>query len=432
MNNFKNGFKCYIDNLKCNKSYCISLFIKAGSYLEKPNEKGISHFLEHMLFKGTRKYKNLANLLDINGFQYNALTMKECTLFYIKSTNILLLPLIVDILYEIAFHSTLDKSLFENEKTVVKDEILEDQSDMNTLLFDMSEKLMFNQKYYDKPIHSYDYKITGSKHDIDVLTLDNVMSFYERYYKINNMFMVCTGNLNDSNILLALKNTFLKEKVQFLPPYIRKKTLINNRDYILYDKLYSDEGNSGVVIINYPICGFNNKDRYILNLFSFILTKGISSELFELLRNKNGIVYSIESSTDIYYRYFGLFNISFTTNQQNIFKALSLILNFLKNDISEKQLNKAKILYIEEINFSNEDIVNKGEMIGLNILYDSPVLSTVEIEQEINKVSINDIYRIKKKYIVNNKMVLVHMSNIDNLDFEDFMLDNDNFMLDNE
>ena len=423
MNNFKNGFKCYIDNTKCNKSYCISLFIKVGSCLESDDEKGISHFLEHMLFKGTKKFKNLSYILDINGFQYNAMTMKECTLFYIKSTKIEKIPLIINILYQIVFHSLLDPVRFDNEKTVVMDEILEDQSNINTVLCDMSENLMFNPEYFSIPIDSYDYTITGNNEDIERLTLKKVRDFYKKFYTVNNMFMVCTGNIGkDDNIISALETTFLQEKpkklIQLLPI---DKTLSTNRDFILVDGLDLDDDNSGVVIINYTICGYNNIDRYILNLYSYILTKGISSELFELLRNQNGIVYSIESSTDIYYKYFGLFNISFTTNQNNILKALELIFIFLKKDITQEQLDKAKILYIEEINFSEEDVVNKGESIGFNILYNSPVLDSNSEEDIINDITVEDVNTTKNIYITNEKSVIVHMSKIDDSEIKDFV-----------
>ena len=423
MNNFPNGFKCYIDNTDCNKSYCITLVIRVGSCLERDNERGISHFLEHMLFKGTNKYKNLPYILDINGFQYNAMTMKECTMFYIKSSKIDKIQLIMDLLYQIAFHSLIDYDNFSTEKTVVMDEILEDQSNINTVLYDMGEEILFDPIYFKKSIDNYKCNITGNNDDIDKLTLKSVKNFYKKYYTVDNMFIVCTGNIgNHSNILNSLENTFLLENSKFTAGIINNNnSIITNRRKPIVKGIKQDDDSSGTLIINYPICGFDNINRYILNLYSYILTKGISSDLFELLRNKNGIVYTIESSTDLYYKCFGIFNISFTTNTNNILKALELIFNFLKSNINNKQLEKAKILYIEELIFSSEDIVKHGEKIAFDILYNCPVMSNEQEAHLINNITLDDINTIKNKYIKNQQTVIIHMSNIEDVEIKNFI-----------
>lgn len=412
MYNLKNNFKFFIKNIRCNKTFCISLFIKVGSCIENQDEKGISHFLEHMLFKGTNKYKNLSHILDINGFTYNAMTMKECTLFYIKSANPNKINLIIDILYEIAFNVKFNETSFNKEKTVIFDEIQEDQSDLNTILYNLSENELFDQKYYDYNIYNYNRNISGSIKDVSKLNLNKIKEFYKKYYIINNMFLVFYGNFPNENIIHdSLSNTFFTKKTNIKLPNFLLNNSVNsidtNRNTIIC-KGITENTKMGTVMLNFPIPGYN-ENSINFDLYSFILTKGVSSELFELLRIKNGIVYSIESNC-IYYKSIGMFNISFNTNNDNIGKSIKLILNFLKKDINVKQLDKSKIMYLEEIN-QNDDIIYKSEKIGFNILYDCNIKSTNTIDKELNNININHINSLKKKYLINKKLVVTHISN---------------------
>lgn len=415
INTCNNGFKYIIDNNKCGNIYCIYLFIRVGSAYEETqsNNKGISHFLEHMLFKGSDKYNNISYILDINGFDYNAMTMKECTFFYIRSSDITKLELIIDILYEMMFKTNFVKKTFQLEKQVVKDEISLDNysDDIYTLL----ESIMFDKKYWKKDIDNYNYPIPGYVDDIDFIKFPDIIQYYKKYYRPNNMYMVICGNIRNShdNIDNIIRKTFATESYSHIPRKLKNfKNISTIRNYPIC-KGIENQGEVSDVVISYPICGFNNIDKYALNLYSFILSKGISSVLFQILREKYGIVYEIKG--EIYhYLNFGVLNITLSTHNNNILKGIKLCLDTLEYDIDKKQLDKVKKMYIEEFNFKNENLTERTERIGFNELY-NPNSNLVNTDiNTIRNITLENINRVKNKYIKNNKMIICHNSNISN------------------
>jgi predicted Zn-dependent peptidase len=237
------------------------------------------------------------------------------------------------------------------------------------------------------------------------------------------MFMTCCGNLGkDNNIIYSLNETFANEVSGARYERVSQSTILTNRNFVICDGVIQDPGNSGTVLLNFPMCGYTHIDKYPLHLYSYILTKGISSALFKLLRNDHGIVYTIDSSSDIFYRRFGLFTISFSTNSENIFQALELIFDFLTEDINETQLTKAKILFIQEYYLSREDNINKCEQYGFNMLYDSPIITGNKIENIINSVTTEHVNRIKQQYIDITKLILIHFSEINTDEFDKFLI----------
>ena len=215
----ENGLTLIGEEIPYLKSISLGIWVKAGSIIETKENSGVSHFIEHMLFKGTknRSSKELAREIDNLGGILNAFTSKECTCFYVKLLDEHI-DIGIDVLSDMILNSCFDKKDIEKEKSVILEELkmYEDSPD------DLSYDLLLENIYKD---HSLGMNILGDRNTLKNFKRENILDYYNKYYVPNNSVISICGNFNFEEIVEKIKDKF--------KTWEAKEASINTTDSIL-------------------------------------------------------------------------------------------------------------------------------------------------------------------------------------------------------
>ncbi len=376
---FKNGIRVVHRQTNSLVSHC-GVIINAGSRDENENEQGIAHFIEHTIFKGTRRrksYQILSHMENVGG-EINAFTTKEETCIYASFLN-QFLERAVDIISDIVFNSTFPEKEIEKEKEVVIDEINSYKDNPAEEIFDEFEKQLFS----GHPIGNY---ILGESGCIKKFRKKDIIGFIKRCYNTDEIVICSVGNIEFAELIKILEKYFISLRInkRILP---RKKF----KKYKAFNKTISKATHQSHCIIGNT--GYNAKDNRLTPLImlnNILGGPGMNSKLSMNIREKYGYCYNIES----YYTPFsdtGIFGIYFGTEQENIEKTTSLVykeLDKLRNTkLGILQLHRAKLQLIGQIAISYENNLNEMLSMGKSFLVFNKVDSIAEINQKINSVT---------------------------------------------
>lgn len=358
----------------------VIIAVPYGAMCESASEKGISHLIEHLCFKGTEKRttKQISNELESVGGRLNAFTHEETTAYYVKLPSDYI-ELAIDVLSDIFFNASFPESDIEREKNVVCEEIKMYHDDPMSYA---EEKLKEN--LYEEP---YGMSVAGNINNVLSFSRDFLLSKHRKYYIPENAILCVVGNNSFEDVVkFAEKYAGIErsgEKIEKLN--IKKK---NN---------CSSEKREGVVQANLAMgvhVPFGDQREYVIKVFNSIFGQGMSSKLFEEIREKRGLVYSIRSDLDIG-RNYAYMLISAGTANVNCDEIISLtkkVFNDMKN-ISEEELAEAKIRTIGDRKVGTEGSSDTA----LNLLF-SEMASCAEdyykFDEKINSVTLDDIKKL--------------------------------------
>ena len=198
----KNGLRVVIENIPHVKSISVGVWIGAGSYAETRANNGISHFIEHMMFKGTKKRtpKEIAEAIDDIGGQLNAFTSRDCTCYYVKVLSDHL-DTAVDVLSDMLFNSLYDLNDISLEKGVVLEEINMYNDSPDELVHDLLMEKVWQG-------NSLGYSILGTSKSLKKITRDDILSYIENYYTPQNSIISIVGNFDRDNLLSLINDAF--------------------------------------------------------------------------------------------------------------------------------------------------------------------------------------------------------------------------------
>jgi len=338
-----NGLE-YIVNV--NKSiYTVSLVIsvKVGSIDEDISVNGISHVLEHMIFKSNNKYKSKFELykqLDSLGANFNAYTDKNITTYFVK-THFNYFEQLVEMLSSLICNPNVSADEFNIEKKVINEEIKNSYDEPSDIIYNK----LFSLIYPNTPISR---DIAGTTDIIDNMTIDQINQHLNTFYKSNNMVISIVGNVPDNYLEILKKSDFLKpnqsiNQITIQPKYI--STDSNQLNLIQKESL-----TQYFLGIGFPLKGHDDNDKYIIKLISSILSGSMSSRLFMELREKQGLVYSIKTDIAQYYQG-GIFYILTSFDKDYYAKIISIIMQQLKLIMTE-------LITDDEINVWKNNIKN--------------------------------------------------------------------------
>jgi len=411
----------------------ISIFFNVGSINEDENEKGMSHFLEHILFKGTKKRKDpksISKELDAVGAYFNAYTDKDCTCYIVK-LNTDHIELALDILSDMLNNSIFEQNNFDQEKNVVVEEITRDKDNTERQVLENAFETVFDG-------HNLQYSIGAEEKDIRSFTRNNVMNYWKKYYTSDNMIISIVSN-KDIEIIKTLLNNYFKQFTNSNKYNITEK---KNKLILQETPRYYIEKKNDLeqvhLVLGFPICNRYNEDRFALDMINVILAGNMSSRLFLSLREKNGLSYTVSNHIGYYKDTGGFFictsfdkdslilknikdidsNLSYEKLYDNIFKkdnkkfgpgGLPIILEELKdikeNPISNNELNKIKGFIKGSLSLQSEDSHNIAEYFGRQLIANqSPILSYKDLLNIYENISIETIQKTSKKYFDFNKL----------------------------
>jgi len=374
-----NGIRIVTERMPFVRSVSIGAWITVGSGNETPENNGISHFLEHMLFKGTknRTAKEIAQSLESLGGGINASTGKEVSLYtaHVLDENI---DIAVDVLTDILQNSNLEKHDMELEKHVILAEINHAREDPEELLLDYFYKNLF----YNHPLGFFIY---GTPENVTKFKRSDLKNYLDSEYSPNRMVFAAAGNINHERfvelVVKAYDHHHNNNKVPISTTVSPQK--IDKTTFEL------DSIHQGHICMGVRTFGYNDQRKYALILLDVLLGGGMSSRLFQNIREKYGFAYNVYSFTDIMAQT-GAFGIYMACANDKVEKSIELItneLNKLKTEpIKNEELELIKSQVKGNIILGLESSARRMRKIGEKEIYNGHHYTIDEIIEKINKI----------------------------------------------
>ncbi|MHB8063716.1 MAG: M16 family metallopeptidase [Ruminiclostridium sp.] len=381
-----NGVRLVYENISYVRSVSVGIWVGTGSRSENTNNNGISHFIEHLLFKGTtnRSAKDIAQTIDAIGGQINAFTGKECTCYYTKTLDSHL-NIALDILADMFFNSKFETADINVEKRVVVEEIGMYEDTPEELVHDIFSEMVWSE-------NSLGYPILGTQKCINKFSKKMIKQYMNEYYTPYNTVISVAGNFDEAKLIDYVKNHFENWKydgefrLDYLPVEFKINRDIRQKDT---EQIHLCMGFEGIEHGNdkvYPLLALNN-----------IFGGGMSSRLFQNIREEKGLVYSIYSYPSTY-KGAGLFMIYAGMNPeylQNVVDLTKIEIDLLlKTGITQDELNKSKDQLKGNYILGLESINSRMNSIGKSELMLGKIETPEEILKKMENIKIEDIYEI--------------------------------------
>jgi predicted Zn-dependent peptidase len=376
------------------------LFINAGSRDEKLNEHGLAHFIEHVIFKGTKKRKSyhiISRLEDVGG-ELNAYTTKEETCIhasFLKSDTERALELISDI----AFNSVFPEKELEKEKEVIVDEINSYKDNPGEIIFDDFEELIY-------PNDPLGRNILGTPESLKKFRHGDVLRFIKNNYKTDQIIFCFVGDIETSKLVSLFSKHF--NHIHSKPGKSIRKVI---KPYTQSIKEEVKNTYQSHCIIGTTAYSYENPRRLVLHLLNNIIGgPGMNSRLNMSLRERHGCSYNIESSYSPFSDT-GIFAVYFGSDKENLGKSISLAykeFDLLKcKKLGAVQLSKAKKQLIGQLAISSEHNENQMISIGKSFLVFGKVDSLEEINRKIEAISADELLETANEILDAEKLSMI-------------------------
>lgn len=406
------------------KNVSIIIYVRVGSKYELKDEKGYAHFLEHMLFKGTKKFNTNLKLnkkLDELSASINASTYFNFTNYYITLPSKFLMEGL-KLLQEMVFESILLENELNKEKKVVLEEINKAIDDSNDYCDDLIISELFKECQNNKL--NLGHFVAGNKNIINTCTKEKLNKFYKKYYKYENSCISLTGNL-PNNIIQLLNKTFHKKDNNYLGIVKMEKLNINLKKPKIISKYRTRE--QIVLGIGFPVFDLYDKRKDELDILVNILYGSMTSKLWLALREVNPVVYGLQVNYNLIEEG-GIFYItlSFEKNKINdCIKYLMKELKDLKNNIIPKQdFKRLKEIEMNDLIINNNDTLEIAEFYGEQLILDEKIKSYNDLKNIYEKIEEKDIKRLCNEIIDFNNCILIQIGDIKNSKIEKLFYDN--------
>ncbi|MDQ0412455.1 M16 family metallopeptidase [Mesobacillus stamsii] len=373
----QNGVRIVLEEIKTVRSVAIGVWIGTGSRNENPENNGISHFLEHMFFKGTktRTAREIAESFDSIGGQVNAFTSKEYTCYYAKVLDNHA-QYALEVLADMFFHSTFDSEELNKEKNVVNEEIKMYEDTPDDIVHDLLSQAIYGE-------HPLGYPILGTEETLQTFTGEKLEQYMHDMYRPENVVISIAGNVTESFIKNAEQffgaYEASKEEMEYLKPKFHAKQISRKKET---EQAHLCLGFEGLQI--------GHSDVYNLIVLNNVLGGSMSSRLFQEVREQRGLAYSVFSYHSAY-RDSGMVTIYGGTgaNQLNVlYDTIQETLHKLRADgITEKELNNSKEQLKGSLMLSLESTNSRMSRNGKNELLLGRHRSLDEIVEQIDQVT---------------------------------------------
>ncbi|MBD2845236.1 insulinase family protein [Paenibacillus sp. IB182496] len=380
--NLANGLRVVIEKIPTCRSVSFGIWVKTGSRNETPENNGISHFIEHMLFKGTkrRSARDIADLFDGIGGNVNAFTSKEYTCYFAKVLDTHL-PIAAEALADMFFESQLDAEELAKEKNVILEEIAMYDDTPDDKVHDEASKAAFGD-------HSLAYSILGLEERLAEMDSERLRAYMREQYRIDNTVISVAGNVEDQAVLELLERHFGGFANQGASRPLVAPTF--RGDYVFHAK--KTEQNH--ICLSFPGYSISDAKLYAMILLNNALGGGMSSRLFQEIREKRGLAYSVYSYHTSYADT-GLFTIYAGTAPKQTKEVMDLTLEMLTElsggGLSEAELSRGKEQLKGSLILSLESTSSRMNRIGKNELMLGRHYTLDEMLQRIENVTMHDI-----------------------------------------
>ncbi len=371
-------------------SATLGIWIGVGSRYETGRNNGVSHFLEHLLFKGSRKRSSRKIREDIEGVggSLNGFTTEECTCYLAKVVGGKL-ELALDVLADMVLHPLLRKEDIEKERGVIREEISRQKDLPMQYVHVLFSRLMWGK-------HPLGSNICGTAETVDSLARKDISEYKGSFYKPANIVVAVAGKLEHERIVEVVFRRFssIRKSMGNKPSLLKKK---QTKPRLVVESRKTAQTH---ICLGTRALPHGHPDRYILSILNIILGGNMSSRLFEEVREKRGLAYHIDSHVQKFVDT-GAFVISAGIDSRRISGAIRVILKEMRKvrekDVFKKELLQAKEFCRGQILLSMEDTSNRMLWLGENKLALGRVPPVEEVLEGIEKVTAHDLHRLSSE-----------------------------------
>lgn len=388
---YPSGLRLVANKIDSYHTVSFGIMVDVGSIRETSRDNGYSHFIEHLLFKGTNSRTSLqiSEEFDDIGASVNAYTSKDSTCFYAKSLSEHL-EKCIDILSDMYFNASFPEDEMEKERGVVLEEI----KMCNDTPDDVSQDLIAEALYSEQ---SLGQTILGTSHNIQYCDRHSIMEFKKKYYFANSTVVSVCGCFNfedlDKWIVKYFEEKFVNDGI------LRPEPQMKYTSKFLH--AFKDIEQSHLQM-SWGACGLSSEDRPTLNLLSSILGGGMTSRLYQVIREQNGLAYTVYAYPS-YYVNEGSFEIYVGLSPENISKVCKLLHEELdkivQRGVSQKELDRAKTQAINSLYMNTENNLTLMRLYGRTMLKLGVMFNPESDVERYRSVTVDDVNAVACKYL---------------------------------
>ncbi len=387
-----NGLRILTSSMPHTHSVSVSLYVGAGSRYEREREAGVSHFVEHLLFKGTEKRptaQEVAEAIDGVGGVLNGGTDREYTVYYIKVARPHM-DLALDVLFELVRRPLMDPSEMEKERQVILEELAMVADSPPQLVDLLLDSLLW-------PENPLGRDVAGTPETVNGIDRAMVMGYLAQQYVPSNVLVSVAGNIVHEEVVDAI--TAALGDWQGGKPAAWLPAVDSNGTRCAVHYKATEQAHVSVAVPGLPL---SHPDRHAISFLSVILGEGMSSRLFIELREKRGLVYDVHSYS-AHFLDAGAFNVYTGVDPKNAVAALGLVLDELarirEDGPTTEELTKARELSKGRLMLRMEDTRNVSGWIGAQDLLMGNVRSIEDAVAEMDAVTLEDLQRVAREII---------------------------------
>jgi len=378
----------------------VMAMIGVGSRYESEKEAGLSHFIEHMFFKGTKKRPTtlaISEELESIGGEFNAFTSKDKTMYYAK-VDAKHIGTALDVISDMYLNSKMEEKEIAKEKGTIIQEINMYEDMPMRKVDDIFEGMLYAK-------NSLGREITGSKKTVSSFKQKDFVAYMKKFYVANDTVVAVAGNFDEKKVILEIKKLFSK----MISGKKIKISKVKEKQKDSQTKIKFKKTDQTHLILGVRAYRRNHKDRYALALMSIILGGGMSSRLFIEVREKRGLAYYVRTRIEAY-EDVGYVSTSAGVEHKNLEKTMGVILaeykKISKVKVSEKELQKAKDFIKGRSVMGMESSDEVAMFFADQELTDGEILTLEEKFKLIDKVSIDDILRVAQDVFQKSRLNL--------------------------
>jgi predicted Zn-dependent peptidase len=402
-----NGMPVVMEQVKSSRSFIIGIWVKVGSRHEAPEQNGISHFLEHMFFKGTKKRsaRDIAVNIDSLGGDINAFTSREQTAFYVKVLDEYV-DRGIELLTDIFLHSTFPAEEVEKEKGVIKEEIKLVEDTPDDYVHDLFSKNMWGDTGLGQPV-------LGRRETIKSFTRDHLVSHVRKYYGTTDTVISCAGNFEADYVLGRLNHFFGNLRIGSEPETFAQPAFTNSLD------VHTKDLSEAHICMGIEGLPYSSQERYTISLLNTILGASISSRLYQEIREKKGYAYSIYSFLSSYIDA-GFWAVYAGTGRKKAAAVAGLIikeLTELHSTLTEDEIQRAKDQLKGNLVLALESVSSKMQSNARQEIYYGRHFTQQEMMNRIEAVTLNHAKDLAARLVSSRPISLTALGPVSSEDF---------------
>ena len=394
-----NNIRVITRELKDRDSAAVGIWVGVGGRYEEDKNKGAAHFMEHMAFKGSQKYScdEIKQLIEGVGGALNAFTSEEQTCYYSK-VPVKFLPRAFDILADMAFFPKIDPADMEKERAVILEEIKMYHDLPQYYVIELLDGLLW-------PDHPLGKSLAGTAQSVGAMNRDDLKNFHQSFYVPGNIVVSGCGSLKHEVLVGLVQKKLAKIHGKKDRNYIKT----TNGRLEPASRFYRKEIEQMHLAIGMRGYETNHKDLYVLAILNIILGGNMSSRLFNEVREKHGLAYSISSSMKSLDDT-GVFMIRAGVDNKKIVQAVELILKELtkirQNGVTPDEFKRAKDYFLGQFLLGLEDTLDHMLWIGEAIISNDKVHTLKDVVRKVKKVTPADVARVAEEILDQSRFKL--------------------------